>query len=167
MMHVEIDTWKYKTYRYSVKTYADPERKMFGMNICTSDGYESEEEAYKAAIAWLNEEHCDYYTLMNPRQYESKFGKVEAEVDLQVWKGDYAMTFDEIRFDCSLALDEFSLEFVKTLYEGESDYDTDYVFAKAVSLGMVNDHAGPFDCYILDQDELDEYIAKREKEEAC
>lgn len=170
MMHVEIETWKYKTYRYSVKTYADPERKMFGTNICTSDGYENEKDAYKAAIAWLNEEHRGHYKLMNPRQYESRFGRVRAEVDLQVWRNDYAMTFKELEFDCAPALDEYDIDDVEAFTEnadkGSADENTDDLYFTAMGLGLVESHDGPFSCYIEDYDEFIAYLNAR-KEKAC
>lgn len=117
---------------------------------------------------WFDEQYAKFggvHALMFPDEHKkSKYGRVMASVTLQAWKGDYAIGLETVEFDCGRALDELPLERIEKLESGKADYNTDEVFAKAVFCGLVNDHDGPFDCYIVDDDELAAYIAKRKEE---
>ena len=118
---------------------------------------------------WFDEQYAKYggvHALMFPSEHKkSEYGEVIASVDLQVWVHDYATTFYSFEFDCGRALDMIPLERVKKLKTDKADYDTDEVFAWAVNMGLVEDHNGPFDCYICDDIELAEYVKAREGKE--
>ena len=120
----------------------------------------------EALWRWFDEQYAQWggvHALMFPDspRSASPYGEVTANAVFQVWWDDYAMPVDEKRFDCSRALDGFSLEFLKKL----TDFDPDDIFMEAMDIGLIKEHDGPF--YLtLDTDELDEYIEKREKEEA-
>lgn len=61
MLHVEIKTWNYETERFQITAYADPERKLFPVNICTADGFADRATALVAARDWLNENHPGHW----------------------------------------------------------------------------------------------------------
>lgn len=117
---------------------------------------------------WFDEQYAEWggvHALMFPGEHrKSEHGVVMAEVNLQAWVNDYAVTCETVEFDCGRALDMLPIERVGKLTTGKSDYDTDEVFAESVILGLVKDHDGPFDLYISDDDELASYIEKRKEE---
>jgi hypothetical protein len=116
---------------------------------------------------WFDEQYARWggvHALMFPDEHKkSKFGEVRAEVHLQEWLHDYAITIDTVEFDCARALDMLPIERVRRLETGAADCATDEVFAEAVIMNLVKDHDGPFDCYICDDAELADYIKAREE----
>jgi len=119
---------------------------------------------------WFDEQHAKWggvHALMFPEEHKkSRFGKVMAEVNLQLWHNNHAITVKTVEFDCGKALDMIPMEMVEKLEAGNADYDTDDVFFEAVRIGLVDGHDGPFDCYICDDDDLASYIVNRKREEA-
>ena len=117
---------------------------------------------------WFDEQYAEWggvHALMFPEEYKkSKFGVVLAEVNLQIWLNDYAVTIETVEFDCGRALDMLPIERIEKLTTGEAGYDTDVVFDESVILGLVKEHDGPFDCYICDDADLASYIEKRKTE---
>ena len=57
MLHVEIKTWDYQGGRFTVRAYADHERKLYGLDICTAGPFVDKNAARRAAVEWLNREH--------------------------------------------------------------------------------------------------------------
>ena len=91
--------------------------------------------------------------------------KVTAAVTLQRWVNDYAVTVDEIEFDCTAALDEFDLSDLPYdgdfYWKGYCDYGDD-VFYASVALGLTSEWDGPFEFYIKDgfEDYMDERVER-------
>lgn len=61
MLNVKIKTWYYESARFQITAYADPERKLFPVNICTADGFKNEQEAMENACAWLDKNHGGHW----------------------------------------------------------------------------------------------------------
>ena len=123
---------------------------------------------------WFDRQYARWggvHALMFPDKHKkSKFGSVRAYVRLETWVHDYAITVKEIEFDCAAALDRYDLDDVELFRcnaeEGRADEDTDGLYYTAVEFDLVEPHDGPFDCYILDVDELDAYIQRRKEVES-
>lgn len=64
MLHVEINTWEYDGGRFSIRAYADHERKLYGMDICTAGPFDNKDAARRAAIEWLDSEHAGHWKLI-------------------------------------------------------------------------------------------------------
>lgn len=117
---------------------------------------------------WFDDQYARYggvHALMFPDEAPSsgtsRFGRVMAYVDLQAWSFDYAISLDYFDFDCSLALDGLPIGFVERLQARVSNDDVDEVFVEAMDIGLVKKHDGPFHFYILDENELLEYVLRR------
>ena len=132
-------------------------------SFCGWPVFTDQEEIWR----WFDEQYALYggvHALMFPKEHrKSKYGEVMAEVNLQGWMNDYAVTLETVKFDCGKALDLLPIERVEKLETGRADYDTDEVFAMAMIVGLVREHDGPFDCYICDDAELASYIENRKK----
>ena len=57
MLYVEIKTWQYEGERFQITAYADHDRKLYPVNICTAGGFSDRAAALVAARDWLNKEH--------------------------------------------------------------------------------------------------------------
>lgn len=132
-------------------------------SFCGWPGLTDREEIWR----WFDEQYAMWdgvHALMFPDEHKkSMFGEVRAEAVLQEWVHDYGITVGTVEFDCGRALDMLPIERVKKLVAGKAGYDTDEVFAEAVIMNLIEDHDGPFDCYICDDCELASYIKAREE----
>ena len=94
---------------------------------------------------------------------------VPASATLQRWVHDYAVTVDEVEFDCQLALNRFELSELPPYSDWFRDRDWcchgDDVFFASEKVGLVDEWDGPFEFYIVDEDAYEEYIDARVKNE--
>lgn len=91
-----------------------------------------------------------------------------AKVTFQQWVHDYAVTRDEATFNCALALDRLPLEELPACADDISDGALDFgddLYSSAVSLDLIEEWDGPYECRIADNDAYDRYLAKRRVEE--
>lgn len=93
--------------------------------------------------------------------------RVMATCTLQRWQYDYAVTVDEVSFDCRTALDRIGLDDLPDHVddfksEGACNYGDD-VWFEAVRAGLVEDWDGPFEFYVTDDDAYEAYLRKRSK----
>lgn len=87
-----------------------------------------------------------------------------AEVTLQRWVNDYAVPYGETTFNCALALDSLPLEKLPACADDISDGALDFgddLYNEAVSLDLIEEWDGPYECRIADNDAYDRYLAKR------
>ena len=94
---------------------------------------------------------------------------VPASVTLQRWVHDYAVTVDEVEFDCHYALDGFKLSDLPPYAGWFRDRDWcchgDELFFESEKIGLVDEWDGPFEFYIDDEDAYEEYMDARVKNE--
>ena len=91
---------------------------------------------------------------------------VPARVTLQRWnEHGYAEHCGEVEFDCALALDDIDLaDLPEDADNGlNADYQGDYVFEIAQSLGITDEWDGPFEFYISDSDAYEKYLTARKQ----
>ena len=120
-------------------------------------------------VTYINNAIEDAYTevlenAVNFPKAPSSGIKVPAACILQQWENDYAIEKDSIQFDCAIALDTFSLDYLPHPWENFDDGYCNYgddVWHTAVNLGIVNEWDGPFECTLIDQDAYEKYIKHR------
>lgn len=159
--------------RLSAETYAEGLSERLGIDVQAGAIKDAAEAAVgnlsDGLVAPLPVEMRRDIAASVMRSAGSRYVPVTASVTLQRWNDlDYAETVGEIKFDCSLALDQLDLKDLPhdpdDLHDKGALNCGDDIFRVGKGLGLV-DWDGPYELYIADADEYGEYLeARRERE---